>query len=55
MGILGTTLKIPNSFFPNFGKFLKIHLASNFFFNIWVRGWGKMAPQKDTGECPRQG
>ena len=38
------TLAVPNLFVPNFGKFLKKHLAANFKKSIKVRGYGKDAP-----------
>ena len=38
------TLAVPNTFLPNFGKFLKNHLADNLILKVkWV-GCGKMSP-----------
>jgi hypothetical protein len=32
---------------PNFEKFLKNHLVANLILKaFWVRGWGKMAPDR---------
>jgi hypothetical protein len=34
---------VPNLFLPNFGKFLKNHLAADFLYKRSGLGWGKMA------------
>ena len=43
------TLAVPNLILPNFGKFLKNHLAAN----LILQGiWGKMAPGRARVSAP---
>ena len=44
---------VPNSFLPNFEKFLKNLLGANFILKVfWARGWDKMAPNRARVSAP---